>query len=117
MRYVPGVISARPEVSVAEFEAATGWDVKPEGACRGDVCIPLPPPDAGSLDLRVLAERLGMPLVHDEEAGLWALGPAAGPVLAGARAPDFTLPDWRGGDFTLSTLRGSRVLLLAWAPW
>src|SRR5256885_12757684 len=24
---------------------------------------------------RVLAERLGMPLVHDEAAGLWCLGP------------------------------------------
>ena len=30
-----------PEVTVADFESGTGWELKPEGACRGDVCVPL----------------------------------------------------------------------------
>ena len=52
--------------------------MKPEGACKGDVCVPLPDaarrPD-GCLDVTVLAERLGMPLVSDDAHGVWALGP------------------------------------------
>jgi hypothetical protein len=112
------VVIDRPIVSLAEFEAHTGWHLEPEGACRGPVCVPLGlPPGAEEVDLRAVAERLAMPLVHDETAGLWALGPSAGPVLADAIAPDFTLPDWRGGHLSLSALRGSKVLVLAWAPW
>jgi|AntAceMinimDraft_12_1070368.scaffolds.fasta_scaffold34270_2 hypothetical protein len=26
---------------VAEFEQGTGWKIKPEGACKGDICMPL----------------------------------------------------------------------------
>jgi hypothetical protein len=111
------VLTATPTVARAEFERATGWELKPEGACRGPICIPLDLPPDAPVDLRLVAERLGMPLVHDAGAGLWALGPASGPVLDTAHAPDFTLPDWQGGDFTLSSRRGAKVLILAWAPW
>ena len=52
----------------------TGWEIKPEGACREEVCVPLPSP----FDVRDLATRLGMALVQDEEHGLWALGPESG---------------------------------------
>ena len=68
----------------------------------------------------VVAERLGMPLVHDEAQGLWALGPetaVTGRALTSAVAPELTLPDVEGRPFTLSSLRGQKVLLLAWASW
>ena len=70
------------ELSVAakDVAARTGWEAKPEGLCKGDVCVPLPggtPPD-GRLSVEMLAERLRMPLVHDEEHRLWALGPESG---------------------------------------
>lgn len=32
-------------------------------------------------------------------------------------APDFTLPDANGGEFTLSTLRGQYVILDFWGTW
>ena len=114
-----GVILERLQMNRSEFERRSGWELKPEGACKGDLCVPLPAPaaDGETLDARVVAERLGMPLVQDEAHGLWALGPESGRVLASAEAPDFTLPDWRGEPFTLSGLRGQRVVVVAWAPW
>ncbi len=105
-----------PEV----FERRTGWAIKPEGACKGDRCVPLPAAAraGGRVDVRALAERLGMPIVQDEASGLWALGPeAGGRALADAGAPDFALPDLRGEEFRLSSLRGAKVLLVAWASW
>ena len=51
------------EVDPKEFERRTGWVLKPEGACKGETCVPLPD-DTGSaaLDARMLSQRLGMPL-------------------------------------------------------
>ena len=106
------------EVGTEEFERQTGWDVRLEGACRDDRCVPLPGPLTGAVDLRVVADRLNMPLIHDETVGLWCLGPeAGGKALTSARAPEVELPDWRGETFRLSSLRGQRVLLVAWASW
>lgn len=109
------------DLDAAEFAHRTGWEIKPEGACRDDRCVPLPPmPDvaAGHVDVRVFAERLGMPLLHDEAHGVWSLGPeAGGRVLASAALPDIELPDLDGNLFALRSLRGQKVLLLAWASW
>jgi hypothetical protein len=71
------------------------------------------------VDARVLSERLGMPLVQEAKHGLWALGPetVGGRALASADAPELVLPDWRGDEFRLSSLRGLKVFLLAWASW
>ena len=106
-----------------EFESRTGWVVKPEGACKAEVCVPLSAEvrlGDGRLDMSVLAERLGMPLVADEEHGIWALGPetaVTGRVLTSAVAPELDLPDADGSSFKLSSLRGQKVLLFAWAPY
>jgi hypothetical protein len=98
----------------AELERWTGWAIKPEGACRGGVCVPLAEP----FDLRQLAERLGMALVHDEPRRLWALGPeSSGPALVDARLPDIVLPDRHGQEFALRSLRGTKVFMIAWASW
>lgn len=112
------MILEQPNVRRSEFERRTGWALKPEGACKGEICISLPvSDDTDPIDARVVADRLGMPLVHDEAHDLWALGPESGRVLASAEAPDFTLPDWRGDRFRLSDRRGRKVVLVAWAPW
>lgn len=102
-----------PELSPAELLTLTGWEIKPEGACRDDLCVPL----GAEYSLQRFAERLGMPLIEDQETGLWCLGPESGQPLPSAMAPDFEIPDWKGRPFALSSLRGRKVLLLAWAPW
>lgn len=105
-------------VDAAEFERTTGWALKPEGACKDDRCVPLPADSEARTDVRVLAERLGMPLVHDDAGGLWALGPeGSGRALSSAQAGELVLPDWRGDEFRLTSLRGQKVLLVAWASW
>ena len=109
-----------PMVSREDFEARTGWHIKPQGACKAELCVPLGgfDNDATTFDLRELAPRLGMPLLHDESHDLWSLGPESiGRALQDAIAPPLTLPDRNGIDFTLSSLRGQKVLLLAWASW
>ena len=109
------------EISHDQLKSRMGWEIKPQGACKAEVCIPLPSPvltTTGFIDVSKLAERLRMPLVHDQAAGLWVLGPEGGTkALTTAVAPDFELPDWQGQPFRLSSLRGKKVLLVAWASW
>jgi hypothetical protein len=105
-------------VDPADLEARTGWAAKPEGLCKGDRCVPLPGGTTVPFDVRLLAERLGMPLLHDEETGTWALGPeAGGRALTTAVAPELELPTVDGEVFRLSSLRGRKVLIAAWASW
>jgi hypothetical protein len=97
-----------------ELERRTGWAIKPEGACRDEVCVPL----ASPFDLRDVAKRLRMGLVQDERHALWALGPeSGGHTLASAELPDIVLPDRNGRDFELRSLRGTKVIMVAWASW
>ena len=107
------------DVTGAEFARATGWRIEAQGACRGDVCVPL---DGDSRTLTTVADRLGMPIVHDDSTGrsVWAVGPAtvSGRALQSAHVPeDFELDDLDGNPFRLGTLRGRKVLLVAWASW
>ena len=108
-------------VSVDEFEAGSGWALKPQGACRGEICVPLAAGSVrdGEVDVVAVAQRLRMPLVEDADARLWALGPESlsGHALATADAPDLVLPDLDGNDFRLSSLHGRKVVVVSWAPY
>ncbi len=107
------------EVDQRDFEVRTGWAIKPEGACKDHVCVPLGSiSPSGKLDAKMLSERLGMPLVHDADAKVWCLGPEAmGHALTTARAPEMVLPDHKGKEFRLSSLRGQKVLIVTWSSW
>jgi hypothetical protein len=115
------MILDRLDVTPEELHRSTGWEIKPEGACKGERCVPLPGVSIGTdgrLDVSTFAERMGMPVAADESHGLWALGPpAGGRVLDSATMPDVALPDFNGDLFAVASLRGRKVLLLAWASW
>ncbi len=102
------------------FERGTGGMLKPKGACRGDLCVPLPADALGNdaVDVASVADALGMPLVRHSDA-LAALGPATfgGRVLASAEAPELVLPDLDGTPFHLRSLLGQKVVLVAWSPY
>jgi hypothetical protein len=106
------------------LEAALRWTVKPEGLCRGAVCVPTRShPDlvtAAGVDLAGVAALLERPLALDVAAAAAALGTAArerAARLASLEAPDFTLADLDGRRHSLSDWRGKKVLLLAYASW
>lgn len=106
-----------------DFENGTGWTLKPEGACKGDVCIPLQKLDSAhnseAVDPIALAEAIGLPIAESVEHDLRAIGPEAvgARALTTATAPELELPDVNGNPFKLSSLRGQKVLVYAWAPY
>ena len=110
-----------------ELQAATGWELKPQGLCRDERCVPIPPGRrdqflrAGDfVNLAALARQLGQPVVHDDAHALWFFGESANTrraTLASLKAPDFTLPDIDGKLHSLADYKGRKVLLLSWASW
>ena len=110
---------------LADLTPTTGWALKPEGLCRGAVCVPVR--DRGFLsesdtrfNVTALARALGQPLVRDAAHGVWSLGEAGGARherLQSLEAPDFRLPDLEGRLHTLSEHRGRKVFLVSWASW
>jgi hypothetical protein len=115
------ILESLDHVDPADFATRTGWDPKPQGLCRGEVCVPAPGSllDDGTVDVRVAASRLGMPIVHDAEHRLFAVGPATttGRALDTAVAADPQLITRDGQPFKLSSLHGRKVLLVAWASY
>ncbi len=105
-------------VSAADLERVTGWELKPEGLCDGERCVPVASASADAIALGDVSRALGMPMVEEPRAGLWALGPeAGGRALASATLPDIELPDLDGRSFRFSSLRGRKALIVAWASW
>jgi hypothetical protein len=114
-------------LSQADLSAATGWELKPQGLCRGEQCVPIPPArkseflDAGErFNLAAFARYLGRPVVRDDLGDVWLFGDTAASrrdALQSLEAPDFTLPDLDGKTYSLSQFRGKKVLLLSWASW
>ena len=110
-----------------DLARALGWKLKPEGLCRGPLCVPIPPGRHaefvradGAVNLAALARHRGQAVAHDQEGSAWVFGPS-NEVRAGiARsllAPDFALPDLEGRTHRLSEARGKKVLLASWASW
>jgi hypothetical protein len=113
-------------LGAGEFQAATGWSLKPEGLCRGDTCVPIPPDRAHefvagrSINAVAFWRRMGNPIVHDAARDVWVLGASAADrstALQSLDAPDFSLPDLNGRAHSLSEHRGKKVLLATWASW
>ncbi|KQP44624.1 TlpA disulfide reductase family protein [Pseudorhodoferax sp. Leaf274] len=116
-------------LDASQVHAATGWEWKPQGLCRGAACMPIPPAghgggqalvDGARLDLAAFWRHLGWPAVHDDAGALWVLGEGADSQAAAwesLQAPDFELPDLAGRMHRLSDLRGQRVFMATWASW
>jgi hypothetical protein len=117
-------------LSPVELLRVSGWEIKPEGVCRGEVCVPVPADRAqelvragagGSwLNLTGFARYIEQPYARDEAGAAWYFAAPAAERRDGLlllEAPDFVLPDLAGREQRLSALRGRKVLLALWASW
>jgi peroxiredoxin len=113
-------------LALADLAAALGWELKPEGLCRGDVCVPVrdrslvEPAGEGGVSLQGVAAALDRPLVVDLDAGVAAIGPPRASrrqALAGGPLPDLALPDVDGVVLDLASLRGRKAVVVAFATW
>ena len=117
-------------VRSVELSRVNGFELKPEGACIDDICVPVRQ-DVDSdifvtrqgtqwFNVSELADRLNQPMVVDSDNGVWSFGaiPARrSSFLNKAVAPDFSLPDIDGNTIKLSDFKGKKIMLLTWASW
>jgi redoxin len=108
----------------AAVKDALGWEYHDGQLCSDMMCIPIADVAAllrdGAIELGGLARALDRPLALDVAERAACLGASArerAEALASQSAPDFTLPDLDGRPHTLSSYRGKKILLVAWASW
>jgi len=113
-------------IGAGESDRVTGWSLKPQGFCRGDICVPVPAGRAAEfvagdvVNAAAFWRHMNNPVAHDAIGEAWVLGPNVtdrSASLQSLQAPDFTLPDLTGAERTLSEHRGKKVLLATWASW
>ena len=113
-------------LSSAECENATGWVLKPEGLCQGDICVPVPSGKESDfvsgekINISAFWQHLERPVLHDAAASTWMLGVGhteRSESLKSLQAPDFSLPDVNGDMHALSDYRGKRIFLTTWSSW
>jgi hypothetical protein len=107
-------------VRAADLPRINDFELKPQGACRADLCIPIAKEmrSAGWFNLTAFARRIKQAYVAD--SGAWSFGEI--PVVRGDYyrsriAPDFAVPDRTDRVVHLSDLRGKKVLVVTWASW
>ncbi len=114
-----------------ELAEATGFELKPHGACLGElICVPMlgeakdellrSRPDGDWLNVSGLASKLGQPVVADREESVWSLGAVPEvrrSTLESGLAPELEIRDREGEMLRLSDFGGKKVLLITWASW
>ena len=111
-------------ISLDDFARATGWQLKPQGLCIDEICVPVR--DAKTLtnqtqiDLVEFARVTNQNIVVDQERKVVALGEHAdtrSEAMTSLDAPDFRLPDIHGRQVSFSDFNRRKRLLLAWSSW
>jgi len=111
-------------VAPSSLPAAIDWELKPEGLCREDVCVPVRDRESllagDALDLSAVASALGRPFVVDADARVAAMALPSEERHRALRdhvAPPFTLPDLDGNPHSLEEWRDRKKLLFAFSTW
>jgi hypothetical protein len=109
-------------VRKSDLPRINDFQIKPEGACRADMCIPISKDMAHGdyFNLTAFAKKVRESVVVDSPSRVWSFGeiPAVrGSFLNSRMAPAVTVPDRKGRPVNLSDFRGKKVLLFTWASW
>ncbi len=109
-----------------ELPGINGFELKPEGACYQDMCIPLTDGLLVTVDgkqwfnLTAFADLLGQPYVADADANVWSFAeiPAKRQnMMQDAMAPEFEVTDRKGNVIRMSDLKGKKALIVTWSSW
>jgi peroxiredoxin len=118
------VADGRVLIDADQLVEVLGWALKPEGLCRGDVCVPVADPGSlvvgAGVDLAAAAAALGLPVVVDTGAGIAAVAVGAEQrhrALDSLEAPAFSLPDLDGEDHHFDEWHGRKKLLVTFSSW
>jgi hypothetical protein len=119
---IPGDDAESLWIDKVDLPRINEFELKPEGACRADVCIPVPSAmlRGDQFHLTAFARRAGQSFVADPGARVWSLGEmpvVRGSFLESRLAPEVAVPDRTGRLVRLSQFRGKKVLLVTWASW
>jgi len=107
-------------VRAADLPRINEFHLKPQGACRADMCIPVSKDMKSGewFNLSGFARKVHETAVAD--AGVWSFGEiplVRGQFYESRIAPDFAVPDRTGRTVHLSDFRGKKVLIVTWASW
>ena len=117
-----GNLLIRPE----DLTRINGFELKPEGACYQDMCIPmnenlLITRDGREwFDLIAFADLLEQAYVVDHEAGVWSFAELPlkrENMKVDAMAPDFEITDRQGEVIRMTDLKGKKALIVTWSSW
>ncbi len=109
-----------------DLSRVNGFELKPEGACFNDICIPM---NADLLveqngkrwfDLAAFADLLGQPYVADKESAVWSFAeiPAKRDgMMVNAMAPEFEVKDRQGKVVRMADFKGKKALIVTWSSW
>jgi hypothetical protein len=107
-------------VRASDLPRINEFELKPQGACREDLCIPIAKnlKQGEWFNLTGFARHVHEAFVAD--SSVWSFGEV--PVLRGSFvnsriAPDFAVPDRKGRTVHLTDFRGKKVLVVTWASW
>jgi len=117
-------------VTAEDLPKINGFVLKPEGACRDEICIPVRQEEDSDLivkrsgqkwlSLTQFARNLQQAYARDTETDTWSFAEiplTRDSFLGAAMAPDFALTDRKGKTVRLSDFRGKKVMVVTWASW
>ena len=114
----------KPYIDKKLIQEILGWELKDEGLCFEDICVPLEKSemfdDSSDVDLNSLLDALDFLSVLDSEAGFIAIETFSSlrhSALTDRIAPDIKLPDINGIPHRLSEWKSKKKLLVAFASW